>query len=213
MKIAIIGATGGSGGYFLELATEAGHDVAALARTVEKLAGWADRIRVVHADGRDARSLDAALDSDIEAVVNIVGASNLSQARKVTDLYSATTKNLIAVLERHGIPRLISVSSSGVEPQENDNWFYVHVLKRFFLQPMYDDMLRMEALHHDSSLDYTLVRPPYLTKGPPTGNYRTSRGANFSDDKTLRRGDLAHFLLRACEERGQWSRTMVALSE
>ena len=97
MKIAIIGATGGTGGYFLELATEAGHDVAALARTVEKLAGWADRIRVVHADGRDAYSLDAALDSDIEAVVNIVGASNLSQARKVTDLYSVTTKNLIAV--------------------------------------------------------------------------------------------------------------------
>ena len=39
------------------------------------------------------------------------------------------------------------------------------------------DMLRMEALHEQSSLNYTLVRPPYLTKGPPTGEYRTSLNA------------------------------------
>lgn len=213
MKIAIIGATGGSGRHFLELATSAEHDVRTLARTVSKLADWRDRIDLVEADGRDLPSLISALDPDTDVVVNIVGASNLSQARKVTDLYSVTAANLIAALEYHRIKRLISVSSSGVEPQENDNWFYVNILKRFFLQPMYDDMLRMEALHEQSSLDYTIVRPPYLTKGPPTGVYRTSLGANFTDDKTLRRGDLAHFLLRACEDAAAFSRSMVALSE
>jgi putative NADH-flavin reductase len=213
MKIAIIGATGGTGRHFLELATRAGHDVKALARTVGKLADWQHRLEVVEADGRNLDSLIAALSPDTDVVINIVGASNLSQARKVTDLYSVTSANLIAALEHHGIRRLISVSSSGVEPQENDNWFYVHILKRFFLQPMYDDMLRMEALHHESKLDYTLVRPPYLTKGPPTGKYRTSLNANFTDDKTLRRGDLAHFLLRACEDSAAYSRSMVALSE
>ncbi|MEM9729575.1 MAG: NAD(P)H-binding protein [Myxococcota bacterium] len=213
MKIAIIGATGGSGRHFLELASGAGHEVTALARTVEKLSDWQNHIQVVQADGRDLASLAAALDPSIEVVVNIVGASNLSQARKVTDLYSVTSSNLIDALYHHGIRRLVSVSSSGVEPQENDNWFYVHILKRFFLQPMYDDMLRMEALFHGSTLDYTIVRPPYLTKGAPTGKYRTSVDANFTDDKTLRRGDLAHFLLRACEDADTWSRSMVALSE
>ena len=39
MRIAIIGATGGSGRHFLELASGAGHDVTALARSVEKLPG------------------------------------------------------------------------------------------------------------------------------------------------------------------------------
>ena len=213
MKIAIIGATGGSGRHFLQLATGADHEVSALARSVEKLSDFATRVDVLQADGRDPDSLKAALSPDVDVVVNIVGASTLSQARKVTDLYSSTAVNLIGALNHHGVRRLISVSSSGVEPQENDNWFYVHVLKRFFLQPMYDDMLRMESLHYDSSLDYTIVRPPYLTKGPPTGKYRASRGANFTDDKTLRRGDLAHFLLRACEDETKWSRTMVALSE
>jgi putative NADH-flavin reductase len=213
MKIAIIGATGGSGRHFLELATGADHEVTALARTVSKLADWEGHIALVEADGRDLQSLKNALDPDTDVVVNIVGASNLLQARKITDLYSVTAANLIAAMEHHGIKRLVSVSSSGVEPQENDNWFYVNILKRFFLQPMYDDMLRMEALHEQSSLDYTLVRPPYLTKGPPTGEYRTSLNANFTDDETLRRGDLAHFLLRACEDAAAFSRSMVALSE
>ena len=138
MKIAIIGATGGSGRHFLELSTGEGHEVKALARTVSKLDDWKDHIELIQADGRDLESLKAALDPDVDVVVNIVGASNLSQARKVTDLYSVSTANLIAAMEHHGIKRLISVSSSGVEPQENDNWFYVHILKRFFLQPMYD---------------------------------------------------------------------------
>lgn len=213
MTIVIIGATGGTGRHFLELATQAGHDVTALARTVEKLSDWRDRVQIAQADGRDVDSLKAALTPDAEVVVNIVGASNLSQARKVTDLYSVTASNLIEAMSHHGIKRLISVSSSGVEPQENDNWFYVHILKRFFLQPMYDDMLRMESLLRGSGLDYTIVRPPYLTKGPPTGKYRTSLNANFTDDKTLRRGDLAHFLLRACEDNATWARSMVALSE
>ena len=213
MKIAIIGATGITGRHFLELATAAGHDVTALARTPDKLSDWKGRVGIAQADGRNIQSLKGALDSDTNTVVNIVGASNLSEARRVTDLYSESTRNLIAALEHHNIKRLISISSSGVEPQENDNWFYVHILKRFFLQPMYDDMLRMEALHRDSALDYTLVRPPYLTKGPPTRKYRISLGSNFTDDKTLRRGDLAHFLLRCCESDGEWSRTMVALSE
>ena len=213
MQIAIIGATGGTGQHFLKLAVAAGHDVTALARSPDKLADWRDHLRLVRADGRDTSSLIEALKPEIEVVVNIVGASNLSQARKVTDLYSETATNLVNAIDHHGISRLVAVSSSGVEPQENDNWFYVHVLKRFFLQPMYDDMLRMEATLRSSSVEYTIVRPPYLTKGVPTGRYRVSRESNFKDDKTLRRGDLAHFLLRCCEERGEWARTMVALSE
>lgn len=213
MKITIIGATGDSGRHFLRLATDGGHRVTALARTVGKLDEWKDKIEVRQADGRDRDSLVAALDEDCESVVSIVGASGLLEARKVQDLYSTATRNLLYAMRAKGIGRLIVVSSSGVEPQENDNWFYVNILKRFFLANMYADMLRMEALVGESDVNYTIVRPPYLTKGGPTGNYRISKGRNFSDDKSLRRGDLAHFILRAVENPGDYSRLKVALSE
>lgn len=213
MRIAIIGATGASGRHFVELATTRGHAVIALARTPEKLAGFGERIVVRRADGRDEGSLAAALAPDTDAVVSIVGASGLREARRVVDLYSATTANLVRAMERNGLRRLLVVSSSGVEPQENDNWFYVHVLKRFFLEPMYADMRRMEALVTASRLDYTIVRPPYLTKGEPTGRYRVSVGSNFRDDRSLRRGDLAHFLVTAVEQPEPFRRATVALSE
>lgn len=214
MKIAVIGATGDTGRHLLKLAVEDGHDVTALARTPSKLAGI-DKIQVFQADGTDPASLGAAMQRlpALDALVSIIGASTIREARKVTDLYSVSTRNLIAACTHASMPRLVVVSSAGVVPQPNDAWFYVHVLKRFFLQPMYDDMTRMEALLADSDLSWTIVRPPYLTKGPPTGNYRVSIGRNFDDDRSLRRGDLAHFLLRAVVEPEPYRRQRVALSE
>ncbi|MEO0559377.1 MAG: NAD(P)H-binding protein [Bacteroidota bacterium] len=213
MHIALIGATGGSGRHLIDLALDKGHRVTALARTPAKLQDVASRIEVRQADGRDRDSLYDALDGPIDAVVTIVGASGLLEARKVTDLYSVSADNLIDAMTARGLDRLIAVSSSGVEPQENDGWFYVNILKRFFLNPMYEDMQRMESLIQASSLNYTIVRPPYLTKGPPTGRYRIRKGGNLPDDASLRRGDLAHFLRRAVEEPEEFSQTIAAISE
>lgn len=93
-----------------------------------------------------------------------------------------------------------------------DGWFYTNVLKPLFLGNMYEDMQRMENVLEASGIDYTIVRPPYLTKGPPTGAYRVQRHENFRDDKSLSRGNLAHFLLRAATEPGAFSRMKVAIS-
>lgn len=213
MRIAIIGATGGTGRHFIDLASARNHALTALARTPAKLDAVRDKVTVVRADGRDVDSLTAALEPEFDAVVSIVGASGLFEARKVTDLYSVTTANLIVALTRRRLSRLVVVSSAGVEPQVNDGWFYVHVLKRYFLGPMYADILRIAGALKASALDYTIVRPPYLTGGGPTGKYRISVGRNFDDDKSLRRGHLAEFLLRSVEQPNGFLRQTVALSE
>jgi putative NADH-flavin reductase len=213
MNIALIGATGGTGRAFIDQALAAGHTVTALARTPAKLQSVADRVEVLQCDSRDVESLKRALSRPFDAVVCIVGASGLLEARKVTDLYVKTAENLELAMQSVGLCRLVVVSSSGVQPQENDNWFYVHVLKRFFLQPMYDDMLRMENRVRASPLDYTIVRPPYLTSGPVSGNYRVSTTGHFKDDKSLSRADLAHFLLRTVAEPASFSGLTAAVSE
>jgi putative NADH-flavin reductase len=213
MHIAIIGVTGGTGRHLLSLACAGGHTVSALARNPDKLEGTPEWVRRVRADARDVGSLRAALSSGVDAVVSIVGASGLLEARKVTDLYSVGTRNLIAACRAQKVPRLVVVSSSGVEPQPADGWFYVHVLKRFFLEAMYADMRRMEKEVQASELAWTIVRPPYLIKGEPTGNYRVRKDANFEDDGALRRGDLAHFLLRTLEEGDEYVRSVVRLSQ
>lgn len=64
-----------------------------------------------------------------------------------------------------------------------------------------------------SPLDYTIVWPPYLTKGEATGQYRTRKGGNLPDDGSLRRGDLAHVLRETVENPAEYARMVVAVSE
>lgn len=213
MKIAIIGATGPTGRSFIDQAVAAGHDVLALARNPSKLTNVASSVVVRKADARDVDSLVAALGPEIEVVVNIVGASGLLEARNVTDLYSVAAQNLVAAMNKVGIERIVTVSSGGVEPQPNDGWFYTHVLKRFFLEPMYVDMRRMEAVIRSSATRWTILRPPYLVGGAVTGRYRMSIDAPLPDDGSLRRADLAHFILRVVQEPGPFERHWVSLSE
>lgn len=212
MNIAIIGATSGTGTAFVDQALNKGHRIRALARRPDSLGAYGSRIEVRPADVRDPESLAAALSEDIEVLVACFGASGLLEARKVRDLYSQGTSHVLSACKRRGIRRIVSVSSSGVEPQPNDAWFFRAVLKPLFLERMYQDMRRMEALLRRSDLGFTLVRPPYLTNGPLTGRYRVQRDRGFDDDKSLSRADLAHFLLRACEEPG-WERATVTISD
>jgi putative NADH-flavin reductase len=186
--------------------------VTALVRRPDALAGLRAGVTVKRADVRDRSSLSAALSPDIEVFVSVFGASSLMAARKVTDLYSAGTENLVSALGAAGIRRIVSVSSGGVVPQPNDGWFYRSILKPLFLKNMYADMLRMEEILQNSGLDWTVVRAPYLTGSKLTGQYRFALNKPIENDSTLSRPDLAHFLLRVCEEPGEWGRCFVALS-
>jgi len=212
MKIAIVGATSGTGRAFVDMAVETGHEIVALARRPDALASYGTKITVRRADVRDPASLEGALADGADVMISLFGASGLFEARKVEDLYSVGTQNVVTACKARGIRRLVSVSSSGVEPQENDPWIFRAVLKPIFLENMYKDMLRMEDAIKGSGLDWTIVRPPYLTNGPLTKRYRIKKGSAFEDDKNLSRRDLAHFLLRASEER-DWSETVVVLSD
>ena len=103
MNFALIGATGGTGRAFIDQALAAGHSVTALARTPAKLQALADKVKTVPADARAPESLKQALAGSFDAVICIVGASGLMEARKVTDLYSTTARNLGQAMNAFGL--------------------------------------------------------------------------------------------------------------
>lgn len=210
MRIAVLGPTGGTGKSLLEQGLAAGHELRAIARRPDAVELRGDKLEVVRADVFEIDSLTDAL-RDVDVVVFCVGVASLWQARKPTTVYSQGCANVLQAMQAVGVERLIVVSSGGVEPQPNDPWFFTKILKPLFLEGVYEDMRKMEALLRASPLDWTIVRPPYLTNKQLTGRYRLSRGKNFDDDKDLGRADLAHFLL-AESTAPQFHRELVASS-
>ena len=80
-------------------------------------------------------------------------------------LYSDTAAVMLQALRAEGVPRLLAITSSGVEHDPGMSWWYRWIV-RPILRNVYRDMARMErAIEAEPNLRWTLVRPSYLTDG------------------------------------------------
>ena len=57
-------------------------------------------------------------------------------------------------------------------------------------------MLRMEAVLRESSLNWTVIRPPQLSDNKHTGNYRTIINEPIRNPSKISRADLADYIVK-----------------
>jgi putative NADH-flavin reductase len=57
-----------------------------------------------------------------------------------------------------------------------------------------------EEYLRSSDLDWTLVYPPALTNGPPTGDYRSGETLNVTGLPRISRADVAGFMLSQLDD-------------
>lgn len=198
MKMVLLGVTGYTGLSLMEQALTREHNVIAIARNLSKITIQHPNLRVVQGDVTSASSLAEAF-SGSEVVVSCVGVSNPMQARKGTTVYSVGTRNIVEAMRQTNLKRIIVVSSAGVAPRKGAPILYKLIVKPFFLEPAYRDMRVMENFLSETELDWTIVRPPYLTATPLRTDYRLMPDHNFDDDRPLSRFSLAHFLVSEAE--------------
>ena len=171
MKVAIFGATGGTGRIIIRRALERGYEVTAAARNPSALLGGHERLRVVKADVLQPQTLEAVVE-DQDAVITSVSVGNaLKEGRKPTTLFSEGTRNVIAAMKKQGIRRLVCLSSSAVEPDPALGIIFGKIMRPLILKEMYADMSRMEREVRSSGLDWIIVRPSTLTDNPASGRY------------------------------------------
>ena len=173
MKIVIFGANGQTGRLLTGQALAAGHNVVAATRRPAQFPITHDRLVVVEADVHDA----AAVDRAVQGADVVLSALGVPFTRKQVTLYSEGTGNIIAAMSRHGVKRLIVVSSSATEPHHHaDGGFLLNRV----LQPLvtatigkttYADMRRMEDLIRGSDLEWTIMRPSGLFDAPGVTAY------------------------------------------
>jgi putative NADH-flavin reductase len=171
MKILVPGATGSVGGHVVEQALARGHEVIAIARNPEKLTIEHPNLTRERVDILDAQAVEPCL-AGVDAVVSTVG---IGASKIPTTLYSEGTRNLLDGMSRHGVQRIVVISSEVAE-----HWAHQRPLKLLVVLPLlqkflgatYDDMRRMDIALWESDAQWTAIRAPRITPAPGKGAYR-----------------------------------------
>lgn len=196
MKLTIFGATGKTGRHLVEQALAKGHQVAALARSPEKVAIKHERLTVIQGDVRDAAKVSAAV-TGAQAVISVLGPTSNRPEMAV----SQGMDNLLAAMREHGVRRLIQSAGAGVrDPKDQPTLVHAFFggLVRLLSPNVVKDMELVVEKVRGSGLEWTVVRVPMLTDAPPTGRVREGYVGKAIGPR-LSRADLADYLLRQLE--------------
>lgn len=151
------------------------------------VAGVAVRV----ADATDQESADAAVTGQ-DAVIDTVGGKTLYRRTTLeTDVARAT----IAAMQRHGVRRLIVVSSLGVGDSIANSTLLLKVLLISFLRGARHDKAAMENVVTGSDLEWVIVRPGVLSDASAIGKVRVFSANTRDRARTITRADLADFLV------------------
>lgn len=196
MKIALFGATGAVGGYFLNKVLAAGHEVTALVRSPEKL-GAQPNLRAVKGDVTDASDVQSVIDQAdvvVSCLGNVKGALIMEKAAE-------------AILQAAGAqpnpPKCLFISSVGCG---GTSWIVKQMLQMIGGRASFADYERADArISHETNVPYVLIRPAALKEKPGNGKYRVFQGdGTFA--RPIAKEDVTTFLFDALES-DQWDGT------
>jgi putative NADH-flavin reductase len=203
-KIVVFGASGPTGQRIVARALEDGYRIVAASR--HPAAGRVQRpeVEVVSVDVVASHDLDQLINGAV-AVLSALG----SRGRRPTVVYSTGTQRIVEAMGRQGVRRLIGISSDGIDIPRGLPWpqrlVMAQVIQRLYCH-QYADMTSMEAYLETVPLDWTVVRVPRLTDGAPTGQTRVSLDGPILGSGSLRRADVADFMLDAIDRSDTYRR-------
>ena len=197
-RLLVVGASQGTGALTVSVALARGHQVTAFSRSPQKLtiehASLVKRAGSFH----DAADVDAAV-AGHDAVIITAAPSSLAGFKENPTYFSAGTALVVEAMKRHGVPRLVVLSSLGTgESRVLSNWFVRTLLVDGLLKLPSQDHERQEALTRASGLEWVIARPGRLPNGPGRGRY-VKRAEIAPVPGSIARADVADFLVSAAD--------------
>jgi uncharacterized protein YbjT (DUF2867 family) len=103
-----------------------------------------------------------------------------------------------------GTGRLVVVSAAPVASDDHGTTLAERLLARPLLRALlgglYADLAAMEGTVKRSGVDWTILRPPWLSDGPRTGTWRQAKDANLRGGARISRADLAAAILASLDD-------------
>ncbi|EEL50656.1 MULTISPECIES: SDR family oxidoreductase [Bacillus cereus group] len=194
-KIAIIGANGKAGKYFVTQALKEGYFVRILTRNPQKFKISHKLLEVVQGDARDISAIRQLLQG-CNAVINAVG-----QPKKESYIFSTVTNHILEVMEEYRIKRYILISGGSMDVQGDVKSILNKIgamLFRVFLSDMMKDKYKELQLVRDSGVNWTIVRLPFVIDGEGIGKIKES--LRDLPGITIQNGDIAPFVIKQIQD-------------
>ncbi len=208
MRMLIIGATGGIGGAVVAAALNNGHEVTVVVRTPEKLGAFRDRVRVIEGDPADPGVLEDVV-SGQDAVISAMGSSPNGTE---LDIPATVMQAVVEAMRLAGVRRLVGLAGGAVDvPGERKSLSsrLTSGVVRLLARNVVEAKQREFAVVHASDLDWTMVRPPRVVEGEPTG--RVEIGPKIHGFRVTA-GDVGIAMVRLAEG-AEWLRAAPYVSE
>ena len=196
LQILVVGGTKGVGLETVKLALARGHEVTAMSRSPQKMTYSHKRLTKLRGDILDFNSLDKAV-SGKDAVVIAIGAG---PTRKPVTVFSEGTANTLKSMSNQKVRRMVAVTGIGAgDSRGHGGFFYDKILQPLLLSTIYQDKDIAEKLIAQSTSQWTIVRPGFLTDETSATNYRVIEDMSGITSGDISRSDVAHFILSSVE--------------
>lgn len=204
MRVAIFGASGGTGLRLTRASLAAGYDVTVLVRTPEKFP-LRDQVKLIQGDARDAEAVRKTV-AGADVVLSALGAKSPFQK---DDTLERAIPLIVAAMREAGVRRIIALGSSGANDDALKNqsplrrWIGGKIIAGILLKRAVEPQNAQWKILSASGLDFTVPMPPVLQNRPGRGVYRVDGDALPRGALWISRDDVADFMMKQIESR-EW---------
>lgn len=201
-KVLVVGATGGTGRATVEALLERGFRVTAFSRHAESLDIDSDRLTRINGDATNPADVEQAVAGHDAVVITLGITENPMRVRlfgasgTANDVRSTGTRHVIAAMRKHGVRRLVVLSSYGVGETRKRLRPMDRLVFGLLLKPQIADTEAQEAVVRESGLDWVLAQPVHLTDDDRDEMPFASAKGEVHEWKIARKG-VAQFLSQA----------------
>jgi putative NADH-flavin reductase len=193
MRLLIFGASGKTGLHLTQQALHKNYTVSAFVRNPQRFPIQHNNLQIIKGNVADYDTVFRAIRNQ-DAVISALGAKSPFQNDR---LLIQGVEHIVNAMERNAVKRLVYLSFLGVKEYRKELGFLVNYVVPLFLKKVIQDHEAKESIIISSSLDWTIIRPPRLTNGKQTGNYRHGEHIlSKSLMMKISRADLAAFMLQ-----------------
>jgi putative NADH-flavin reductase len=198
MRVLVLGASGATGREVVRQALAQELSVTAFVRDPSRLKIDGTTVRVVQGNVSDYASVASAVEGQ-DAIISTLGVGRPLHSDPIV---IEGVRHVLRAMEHHGVSRLVYLSFIGVRDSRAAAGPVIRYIARFPLRHEIADHEAKEAAIQSSRCEWTIVRAPKLSNGPPTGRYREGEDiVARSLFPVLSRADVADFLLRQLHDR------------